>query len=77
MRRSLVHLCCILAVMVTGASLPGEFEERLRGVLSELTSAGSKAILYIDDIHGITGPNAQLGGGVMDASVLLKPLLQR
>lgn len=49
----------------------------MRGVLSELTAAGSKAILFIDDIHGITGPNAQQGGGVMDASVLLKPLLAR
>jgi hypothetical protein len=60
-----------------GATFPGEFEERLRGVLSELTAAGSKAVLFIDDIHGITGPNAQQGGGVMDASVLLKPLLAR
>eukprot|EP00775_Hariotina_reticulata_P013619 gene13619-13745_t len=34
-----------------------------------------KAVLFIDDIHAITGPNAQQGGGVMDASVLLKPLL--
>lgn len=35
------------------------------------------AILFIDDIHTITGPNAQQGGGVMDASVMLKPLLSR
>ena len=34
-------------------------------------------ILFIDDIHTVTGPNAQQGGGVMDASVLLKPLLSR
>lgn len=60
-----------------GATFPGEFEERLRGVLAELTAAGPKAVLFIDDIHGITGPNAQQGGGVMDASVLLKPLLAR
>lgn len=46
-------------------------------MLAELTAAGGKAILFIDDIHGITGPNAQQGGGVMDASVLLKPLLAR
>jgi hypothetical protein len=46
-------------------------------VLAELTAAGSKAVLFIDDIHAITGPNAQQGGGVMDASVLLKPLLAR
>jgi len=36
-----------------------------------------RAILFIDDIHTITGPNAQQGGGVMDASVMLKPLLSR
>lgn len=34
-------------------------------------------ILFIDDIHTVTGPNAQQGGGVMDASILLKPLLSR
>jgi ATP-dependent Clp protease ATP-binding subunit ClpB len=60
-----------------GATFPGEFEERLRGVLAELTAAGSNAILFIDDIHSITGPNAQQGGGVNDASVMLKPLLAR
>jgi hypothetical protein len=36
-----------------------------------------QAILFIDDIHAITGPNAQQGGGVNDASVMLKPLLAR
>ncbi|KAF6253273.1 P-loop containing nucleoside triphosphate hydrolase protein [Scenedesmus sp. NREL 46B-D3] len=66
-----------LGLLMAGATFPGEFEERLRGVLAELTAAGSKAVLFIDDIHGITGPNAQQGGGVMDASVLLKPLLAR
>jgi hypothetical protein len=34
-------------------------------------------VLFIDDLHNVTGPNAQQGGGVMDASVLLKPLLGR
>uniref|UniRef100_A0A383VLZ4 Clp R domain-containing protein n=1 Tax=Tetradesmus obliquus TaxID=3088 RepID=A0A383VLZ4_TETOB len=66
-----------LGLLMAGATFPGEFEERLRGVLAELTAAGPKAVLFIDDIHGITGPNAQQGGGVMDASVLLKPLLAR
>jgi ATP-dependent Clp protease ATP-binding subunit ClpB len=46
-------------------------------VLAELSAAGRSAILFIDDIHGITGPNAQQGGGVNDASVMLKPLLAR
>lgn len=56
---------------------PGEFEDRLKGVLKELTAEGGKAVLFIDDIHTVTGPNAQQGGGVMDASVMLKPLLSR
>jgi len=37
----------------------------------------TRRILFIDDIHTVTGPNAQQGGGVMDASILLKPLLSR
>lgn len=69
-------VCCALC-RPAGATFPGEFEERLRGVLAELTAAGSNAILFIDDIHSITGPNAQQGGGVNDASVMLKPLLAR
>ncbi len=39
--------------------MPGEFEERLKGVLNELTQAESKFVLFIDDIHTVTGPNAQ------------------
>jgi ATP-dependent Clp protease ATP-binding subunit ClpA len=49
----------------------------VRGFLKELTALGPGAILFIDDIHAITGPNAQAGGGVMDASLMLKPLLSR
>lgn len=56
--------------------MPGEFEERMKVVLKELTETPGKYILFIDDIHTVTGPNAQQGGGVMDASVLLKPLLR-
>jgi ATP-dependent Clp protease ATP-binding subunit ClpB len=73
----LLPLLLLLLLDFAGATFPGEFEERLRGVLAELAAAGNKAVLFIDDIHGITGPNAQQGGGVMDASVLLKPLLAR
>ncbi len=46
-------------------------------MLKELTSGTKQYILFIDDIHTMTGPNAQQGGGVMDASILLKPLLSR
>ncbi|KIY96991.1 Chaperone protein clpB 1 [Monoraphidium neglectum] len=66
-----------MGLLMAGAAFPGEFEERLRGVLKELQQEGLRAILFIDDIHTITGPNAQQGGGVNDASVMLKPLLSR
>ena len=66
-----------MGLLMAGAAFPGEFEERLRGVLKELQREGDRAILFIDDIHTVTGPNAQQGGGVMDASVMLKPLLSR
>jgi ATP-dependent Clp protease ATP-binding subunit ClpB len=71
------NFCRRNVLQFAGATFPGEFEERLRGVLAELTAAGSNSILFIDDIHSITGPNAQQGGGVNDASVMLKPLLAR
>lgn len=65
-----------LGSMMAGAFFPGEFEERMKAVLRELQQ-DPKNILFIDDIHTVTGPNAQQGGGVMDASVLLKPVLGR
>ena len=48
-----------------GAFMPGEFEERLKSVLKELTQVPGGCILFIDDIHTVTGPNAQqvCGGG--------------
>jgi ATP-dependent Clp protease ATP-binding subunit ClpA len=39
--------------------MPGEFEERMKGVLKELMEASNHSILFIDDIHTVTGPNAQ------------------
>lgn len=64
--------------LMAGAVMPGEFEQRLKEILKDLTeSKDKKYILFIDDLHTVTGPNAQQGGGVMDASVLLKPLLSR
>ncbi|KAL6756139.1 P-loop containing nucleoside triphosphate hydrolase protein [Haematococcus lacustris] len=67
-----------MGLLMAGAFMPGEFEERLKGVLQELTENPAKRfVLFIDDLHNVTGPNAQQGGGVMDASVLLKPLLGR
>ncbi|KAF5842390.1 P-loop containing nucleoside triphosphate hydrolase protein, partial [Dunaliella salina] len=63
--------------MHAGAFMPGEFEERLKAVLKELTEPNMRTVLFIDDLHNVMGPNAQQGGGMMDASVLLKPLLGR
>lgn len=74
--------CSILALdmggLMAGAFFPGEFEERMKGILRELAEAQGKMILFIDDIHTVTGPaGGSGGGGMMDASVLLKPVLSR
>jgi len=66
-----------MGLLMAGAFMPGEFEERLKAVLKELTEPNMRTVLFIDDLHNVMGPNAQQGGGMMDASVLLKPLLGR
>jgi ATP-dependent Clp protease ATP-binding subunit ClpA len=63
-----------LGALIAGTKYRGDFEKRLKGVLSELTQIKG-AILFIDEIHTIIGAGAA-SGGVMDASNLLKPLLQ-
>ncbi|MEE2779753.1 MAG: AAA family ATPase [Myxococcota bacterium] len=65
-----------MAGIVAGTSLRGEFEERLRGVLAEVTAADGHVLLFIDEIHHIVGAGGSSGGG-MDASALLKPALAR
>src|ERR1700674_4392131 len=64
-----------LGAMVAGAKYRGEFEERLKAVLSEITSAEGGIILFIDEMHTLIG--AGKGDGAMDASHLLKPALAR
>ncbi|SDK70944.1 ATP-dependent chaperone ClpB [Aliiruegeria lutimaris] len=61
--------------LIAGAKYRGEFEERLKAVLSEVTSAAGEIILFIDEMHTLVG--AGKSDGAMDASNLLKPALAR
>jgi ATP-dependent Clp protease ATP-binding subunit ClpB len=64
-----------MGALIAGAKYRGEFEERLKSVLSEVTSADGQIILFIDEMHTLVG--AGKGDGAMDASNLLKPALAR
>ena len=64
-----------LGAMIAGAKYRGEFEERLKAVLQEVTSAEGGIILFIDEMHTLIG--AGKADGAMDASNLLKPALAR
>lgn len=64
-----------MGALVAGAKYRGEFEERLKAVLNEVTEAQDRIILFIDEIHLVLG--AGKGEGAMDAANLLKPLLAR
>ena len=61
--------------LVAGAKYKGEFEERLKGVIKEVTNAHGEIILFIDEIHTLVGAGG--GEGAMDAANLLKPALAR
>ncbi|WP_424975729.1 ATP-dependent chaperone ClpB [Dinoroseobacter sp. S124A] len=61
--------------LIAGAKYRGEFEERLKSVLSEVTAAAGEIILFIDEMHTLVG--AGKADGAMDASNLLKPALAR
>jgi ATP-dependent Clp protease ATP-binding subunit ClpB len=64
-----------LGAMVAGAKYRGEFEERLKAVLKEVTDAEGQLILFIDELHTVVGAGA--AEGAMDASNMLKPMLAR
>ena len=64
-----------MGALIAGAKFRGEFEERLKAVLSEIAAAGGQIILFIDEMHTIVG--AGRAEGSMDASNLLKPALAR
>ena len=64
-----------LGALIAGAKYRGEFEERLKAVLNEITAADGQIILFIDEMHTLVG--AGKADGAMDASNLLKPALAR
>jgi len=64
-----------MGALIAGAKYRGEFEERLKAILSEVTAAAGEIILFIDEMHTLVG--AGKADGAMDASNLLKPALAR
>ena len=64
-----------MGALIAGAKFRGEFEERLKAVLNEVTTANGEIILFIDEMHTLVG--AGKGEGAMDASNLIKPALAR
>ena len=64
-----------MGALIAGAKYRGEFEERLKAVLKEITDAEGRIVLFIDELHTVVGAGA--AEGAVDASNMLKPLLAR
>src|SRR5690606_9622649 len=64
-----------MGALIAGAKYKGEFEERLKSVVKEVTSSDGQIILFIDEIHTLVGAGG--GEGAMDAANILKPALAR
>ena len=64
-----------MGALVAGAKYRGEFEERLKAVLKEITESEGQIVLFIDELHTVVGAGA--AEGAMDASQMLKPMLAR
>ena len=64
-----------MGALVAGAKYKGEFEERLKSVINEVTKAEGRIILFIDEIHTLVGAGG--GEGAMDAANILKPAAGR
>jgi ATP-dependent Clp protease ATP-binding subunit ClpB len=64
-----------MGALIAGSKYRGEFEERLKAVLAEVTGSGGRIVLFIDEIHTVVGAGATQGA--MDAGNLLKPMLAR
>jgi ATP-dependent Clp protease ATP-binding subunit ClpB len=64
-----------MGALVAGAKYRGEFEERLKAVLKEITDSAGKVILFVDEMHTVVGAGA--AEGAMDAGNMLKPMLAR
>jgi ATP-dependent Clp protease ATP-binding subunit ClpB len=73
--KSKVIFALDMGQLIAGAKYKGEFEERLKAVVKEVTSANGEIILFIDEIHTLVGAGG--GDGAMDAANILKPALAR